>query len=139
MAEDAADKAKKLLALALDLSGQPEGDVAAVMLVKELKRSGVTLEQVTGGQKPSETPKTVHKPSTGGLSDAVLRGVKFPFGKHKGEKIWDVAQEDRGYVEWASENITFREDKLNQAVEQILEEVSEDDSDRDPGEINLGD
>lgn len=138
MTDDAVDKSKKLLALALDLSGQPEGDVASVMFVKELKRSGVTLDQVIGGSAKKD-PKPAAKAESGGLSDTVLKSLKFPFGKHKGEKIWDVAQDARDYVEWVSENITFREAKLNMAVKQILEETPDDESSRDPGDINLGD
>ena len=29
----------------------------------------------------------------------------FPFGKHKGEKLVDVANSDKGYISWAKENM----------------------------------
>jgi uncharacterized protein (DUF3820 family) len=132
------EKSKKLLALALDRSGQPEGDVAAVMFVKELKRSGITLDHLVGGAIPEEPPKRPKPPKEKEMPLGILKAVKLPFGKHKGECIWDVAQTDRDYLVWMSESVDFKSPTVKDAILKILELVPDGDG-WDEGEINLGD
>lgn len=52
------------------------------------------------------------KPELPKLEDYVL-----PFGKHKGEKLIDVSESDKGYITWAKNNMTS--EPLKSLLEQL--------------------
>lgn len=52
------------------------------------------------------------KPELPKLEDYVL-----PFGKHKGEKLIDVSESDKGYIAWAKNNMTS--EPLKSLLEQL--------------------
>lgn len=44
----------------------------------------------------------------------------FRFGKHKGKNVRDVAQQDRGYLEWMLGNMTDLDEDMRYTLQQVL-------------------
>ena len=49
---------------------------------------------------------------------------KFEFGKYAGRYIEDIAMNDRGYLEWMSENIIDLDEDLRYSITYYLEGLS---------------
>ena len=49
-----------------------------------------------------------------------IKNVTVGFGKHKGRTLWEVAQSDRSYLVWASENMTRASQSFMSALNQVL-------------------
>lgn len=135
-------KARKLLGLALDVIDTPEGQSAAVLFVRFLKAGGIGLDDIldcppAAGERtrPSE-PRPQAKQPAREVDDEVAKRTRFPFGKHKGETLWEVAQDNRSYLEWAAENLTKMSPVFMAALEKVLE-LSDDGGDAGDGDINL--
>lgn len=116
------DRAKKLLALALDRVGSPEGANAAVKFVEEIKRAGVTLDMLMPGYAAQVTEEQRRQQ----FRATYMQTVTMSFGKYKGVRVLEVLVTDIGYLRWAIKNVDFtRMMPLKQAILDALEQADE--------------
>ncbi len=113
------------------------------MTEQELKRAQELILEalaiLTGRPPPEQlgqpaTPPVVRLPPVD-MDEETAKKTRFPFGKHKGRTLWDIAEEDRDYLEWAVENLEKMSPKFMAALEKVLE-LTEDGGEFN-GEVNL--
>lgn len=92
------DRAVKLAALAMDdAAGQGERRNAAEMFFREIAKAGMKPRDLQTGERIVYQEKVVYKEKE---KQATVEH-RMPFGKYRGQRVIDILQFDRGYLEWA--------------------------------------
>ena len=125
------ERLEKLLRLAVD-PGAAEGERinACTMFVRQVRAVGLTYADVIAALTPAVKPSRVVAASPASQSaraSACSDGdgwgedwwnVTMPFGKHSGETVGDILDDDSGYITWLHNNVEFSSDRLRDAVEE---------------------
>jgi hypothetical protein len=152
------EKIYKILAMAIDQAGKPEGDVAAAKFIQIIKAQNIDLENIlrtctTSGPKTSTA-------SAGGSAYDKYWGpgaeewlnrykkdfdardrmrqqqqdysdpskIRMTFGKHKGKFLTEIPSD---YLEWVLENCTKLNPRLKDAIKKAAEMDEKADAEED--------